>query len=98
MKYYVAENTGKGFITHEENESNYIQGFPANVYATENSSWASRVGATEKTKVEAQSLVDASVQESRTQQQNYINSLEDGEEKTRLQEELDNSPETVLLP
>jgi len=98
MKYYVAENTGKGFITHEENESNHIQGFPANVYATENASWASRVGATEKTKVEAQSLVDTAVQEGKTQLQNRINSLEDGEEKTRLQEQLDNSPETVSLP
>lgn len=98
MKYYVATNTGKGFITHEENESNYIQGFPANVYATENESWASRVSATEKTKSEAQSLVDTAVQEGKTQLQNHINSLEDGEEKTRLQQELNDSPDTVLLP
>mgnify|MGYP003635942060 FL=1 len=61
MAYYVAENTGKGFITHPENELAHIAGYPANVWVTQNSSWASRVGATEKTREEAQSLVDISI-------------------------------------
>jgi len=36
MKYYVATNTGKGFITHEENEANHIAGYPADVYVYNN--------------------------------------------------------------
>jgi hypothetical protein len=61
MAYYVAVNTGKGFITHEENESAHIAGYPGNVWVTENTTWASRIGATSKTKLEAQALVDASI-------------------------------------
>ena len=58
MAYFIAENTGKGFITHEDNQIAHIAGFPANVWVTENTAWASRVGAVEKTKEEAQALVD----------------------------------------
>ena len=64
MAYYVAVNTGKGFITHSENESAHVAGYPGNVWITENSTWAARVGAVSKTKVEAQALVDASIAES----------------------------------
>jgi hypothetical protein len=59
MAYYQAENTGAGFITHEDNELSHIAGHPANIWVTENTTWASRVNAVEKTKVEAQALVDA---------------------------------------
>lgn len=61
MAYFVAENTGKGFITHEDNEIAYIAGYPANIWITDNTAWAARVGAVEKTKEEAQALVDASL-------------------------------------
>ena len=61
MAYYQATNTGKGFITHAENESDHIAGYPGNVWITENSTWAARVGAVLKTKVEAQALVDADI-------------------------------------
>jgi hypothetical protein len=61
MAYYQAVNTGKGFITHEENESTHIAGYPGNIWITENTTWASRVGATPKTKSEAQALVNASI-------------------------------------
>lgn len=61
MKYFVAENTGKGFITHADNELAHISGYPGKVWVTENTTWASRVGAVEKTKVEAQALVDAAI-------------------------------------
>lgn len=61
MAYYHAVNTGKGFITHAENESAHIAGYPADVWITENTAWAARVGAVEKTKQEAQALVDASL-------------------------------------
>lgn len=61
MAYYTATNTGKGFITHADNESAHIAGYPGNVWVTENSTWATRVSATSKTKAEAQLLVDAAV-------------------------------------
>ena len=61
IKYYVAANTGKGFITHADNESAHITGHPADVWITENTTWAARVSAVEKTQVEAQALVDAAL-------------------------------------
>lgn len=61
MAYYHAINTGKGFITHAENESAHITGYTGDIWITENSSWATRVGAIEKTKEEAQALVDAAI-------------------------------------
>lgn len=61
LKYYHATNTGKGFITTEENIQSHIAGHPGEVWTTENTTWATRVGATEKTFAEAQSLVSASL-------------------------------------
>ena len=62
MKYYQAVNYGKGFITHEDNERCYISGWPADIWITQlNDEWAQRVSATEKTKAEAQALVDAAI-------------------------------------
>jgi V8-like Glu-specific endopeptidase len=61
MAYYAAVNTGKGFITHEENELAHIAGYPGDIWVTENTTWASRVGAISKTKEEAQALVDATI-------------------------------------
>jgi hypothetical protein len=62
MAYYQAENTGAGFITHADNELSHVAGYPANIWITDNTTWASRVGAVEKTKVEAQALVDAELE------------------------------------
>ena len=64
VKYYTATNTGKGFITHEDNATSHISGFPGGVWVTENEAWATRVGAVERTKAEAQALCDAAVNES----------------------------------
>ena len=50
MAYFQATNTGKGFITHADNEAAHVAGFPGNVWVTENTTWASRVGAVSKTK------------------------------------------------
>lgn len=61
MAYFQATNTGKGFITHADNEAAHVAGFPGNVWVTENTAWAARVGAVSKTKVEAQELVDADI-------------------------------------
>jgi len=61
MAYFQATNTGKGFITHAENEVAHVAGYPGDVWVTENSTWPFRVGAVSKTKVEAQALVDAAI-------------------------------------
>ena len=61
MAYYTTANTGKGFITHADNESAHVSGWPGDVWVTTNSTWVARVGATEKTKAEAQLLVDNAV-------------------------------------
>ena len=62
MAYYQKVNTGKGFITHSENESAHVAGYPGNIWVTENTTWATRVGAVSKTKVEAQALVDVLIE------------------------------------
>jgi hypothetical protein len=73
MQYYVAVNTGVGFITHEDNQRSHIAGYPANVWVTENNqTWATRVGAVEKTKAEAQALVDAVVNQTQTEWQTCV--------------------------
>ena len=59
--YYEATNYGKGFIQHPDNEQDHISGYPGNVWVTENASWALRVNAVERTKVQAQALVDAAI-------------------------------------
>ena len=60
-KYYEKENTGKGFITHEDNELAHVGGYPGNIWVTENTAWAVRVGATEKTKLQAQTIVNTAI-------------------------------------
>ena len=60
-KYYNAENTGKGFITHADNELSHISGYPGNVWLTENTAWAARHGLSEITRLEAQTLVNIAI-------------------------------------
>lgn len=64
MKYYTgAENYGKGFITHEDNERSQISGYPGDVWVSENNDiWAARVGAAEVTKAQAQAEVDTALE------------------------------------
>jgi len=66
--YCTANNTGKGFITHEEKENNIpliVEGLPANVWVVENNStgqtWIAKVKGVAKTKDEAQSLINTEV-------------------------------------
>ncbi len=64
MPYYHIVNPGvKGWISHEDNELAHVAGYPGDVWVTDNTAWAARVGATEKTKEEAQALVDAVINE-----------------------------------
>ena len=68
MAYYEATNTGKGFITHADNESAHVAGYPGDIWETTKSTWASRIGATSKTKSQAQTIVDAAISGSYYQQ------------------------------
>ena len=64
--YGVAENTGKGFFTAEDRRKFFLRGYPANVWMVGNNvdgaMWLAEKGASEKTKAEAQALIDAEVQ------------------------------------
>ena len=65
-KYCVAENWGKGFITHNDSSKFQISGFPGNVWQIpannqEANLWVSKVAGTYKTKAEAQAIVDAEI-------------------------------------
>ena len=64
--YGVAENTGKGFFTAEDRKKFFLRGYPANVWMVGNNvdgaMWLADKGAREKTKAEAQALIDAEVQ------------------------------------
>ena len=64
--YGVATNTGKGFFTAEDRRKFFLRGYPANVWMVGNNvdgaMWLAEKGASEKTKSEAQALIDADVQ------------------------------------
>ena len=58
MKYYEGNNTGKGFITHEDNEVGHISEYPGDIWVTENWRWARLRGLNELNKAQAQERVD----------------------------------------
>ena len=64
--YGVAENTGKGFFTADDRRKFFLRGYPANVWMGGNNvdgaMWLAEKGAREKTKAEAQALIDAEIQ------------------------------------
>ena len=63
--YGTATDTGKGFFTREDRGNFFLRGYPANVwvlsYNEKAALWFSSKNAVEKTKAEAQGLVDAVV-------------------------------------
>jgi hypothetical protein len=64
--YGVATNTGKGFITVNDRQKFFIRGYPADVWMIGNTvdgaMWLAEKNGVEKTKAEAQALIDAEVQ------------------------------------
>ena len=64
--YGVATNTGKGFFTAEDRRKFFLRGYPANVWMVGNNvdgaMWLAEKGGREKTKAEAQALIDAEIQ------------------------------------
>ena len=71
-KYYEKENTGKGFITHADNELSHVAGYPGNVWVTENTAWAARHYLVEMTKLNAQTLVNTAISGSNDEDGNQI--------------------------
>jgi hypothetical protein len=64
--YGVATNTGKGFFTANDRRKFFLRGYPANVWMvgnnTDGAMWLAEKGGVEKTKAQAQALIDAEVQ------------------------------------
>ena len=65
-KYCVAENWGKGFITHSDSSKYQVSGFPGNVWQIPANNqdanlWVNKVAGSFKTKAEAQAIVDAEI-------------------------------------
>ena len=68
-QYCVAENWGKGFITHDDARKLEFRSFPGNVWRVnahnqDANRWIAGVAGTRKTLSEAQAIVDAEVQAS----------------------------------
>ena len=93
--YGVAENTGKGFFTAEDRRKFFLRGYPANVWMVGNTvDGAMRLaekGGREKTKAEAQALIDAEVQAA----QAAWDAMSDEEKALPTQQA---RPEDVILP
>ena len=64
--YGVAENTGKGFFTANDRQKFFLKGYPANVWMIGNNvdgaMWLAEKNGVEKTKAEAQALIDAEIE------------------------------------
>ena len=94
--YGVAENTGKGFFTAEDRRNFFLRGYPANVWmvgnTVEGAMWLAEKGAAEKTKAEAQAVIDAEI----TAAQNAWDALPD--EQKAPANPMNQRPVDVILP
>ena len=90
--YGVAENTGKGFFTAEDRRKFFLRGYPADVWCVGNNvdgaMWLADRGGVEKTKAEAQALIDAEIQAA----QASWDALSDEEKELR------GRPADIILP
>ena len=93
--YGTATNTGKGFFTAEDRRAFFLRGYPADVWCIGNNAegarWLAEKNGVEKTKSEAQALINAEVQAA----QAAWDALSD-EDKARPGNE--NRPGDVTLP
>jgi hypothetical protein len=98
MKYVIAINTGKGFITHADQEPNAIRYCGAEIYAVHSNHdyWISRVNGTEISRTQAEELVLAEMQSNWDSQQSAP--LLPGESEERRQSRLGPRPESLTLP
>ena len=90
--YGTATNTGKGFFTHQDRQDFFLAGHPENVWVVGNNEkgavWLASKGGIQKTKEEAQAIVDAAV----TASQEAWDASSD-EEKATL-----SRPSNIVLP
>jgi hypothetical protein len=63
MFYCIAKNWGYGFITHQDKEKGSISGYPGNVWVCANNHlpWMAKINAVEKTKSEAQTIINTEI-------------------------------------
>ena len=103
-KYSVKENWGKNangdsFIRHEDRRQFTIEGFPGNVWVTEDNvyadRWIGRHGATVKTKSQAQAIVDGVIDDA---QDAWDNNNVDGETSAEKIDRLGGKPTDITLP
>jgi hypothetical protein len=92
--YGVLTNTGKGFFTAEDRRKFFLRGYPANVWMVGNNvdgaMWLAEKGAREKTKAEAQALIDAEVQAAQA--------AWDAQTDEQKAEPMNTRPSDVILP
>ena len=73
-KYAIITNTGKDFFTYQNRLDFFLRGYPANVWVIGNNEkgalWLAEKNSVEKTKTEAQAIVDAEISTSQTQWDN----------------------------
>ena len=98
-QYCVAENWGKGFIDHEESSRITFKGFPGDVwqvpaYNKHGNLWIAKVAGTVKTKDEAQTIVTAQVDASKTA---WDNDNVEGESSDEKIERLGAKPADITL-
>ena len=90
--YGVATNTGKGFFTAEDRRAFFLRGYPGNVWMVGNNvngaMWLAEKNGVEKTKAEAQALIDAEIQAAQAE----WDALSDEDKATSQR------PEDVTLP
>lgn len=73
MHYYQAINPGiKNWISHEDNAIAYIEQYGPDIWVTENTSWAARVGALELTREQAQASLDGYVDSLRSEWESCV--------------------------
>ena len=103
-KYSVKENWGKNangdsFIRHEDRMQFHIEGFPGDVWVTDDNvyaeRWISRVNGVEKTKSQAQTIVTAEVDDAKTA---WDNDNVDGETSAEKITRLGPKPTDITLP
>ena len=103
-KYSVKENWGKNangdsFIRHEDRMQFHIEGFPGDVWVTDDNvyaeRWISRVNGVEKTKSQAQTIVTGVVDDA---QDAWDNDNVDGETSAEKITRLGAKPADITLP
>ena len=103
-KYSVKENWGKNangdsFIRHEDRKMFHIEGFPGDVWVSDDNvyaeRWISRVDGVEKTKSQAQTIVTGVVDDA---QDAWDNDNVDGETSAEKITRLGPKPTDITLP